>query len=71
MASGHGRQLDRGRMKACGRDGANEYERPEDVETDTSTGRDVNNNGETVYIAITGTVKCWRSSNGTRLSPSS
>lgn len=35
--------------------GANEYERPEDVETGTSTGRDVNNNGETIYVAITGT----------------
>lgn len=35
--------------------GANEYERPEDVETDTSTGRDVNGNGDTLYVAITGT----------------
>jgi uncharacterized protein len=34
---------------------ANEYQRPEDVETDTSTGRDFNNDGETLYVAITGT----------------
>lgn len=35
--------------------GANEYERPEDVETGASTGRDVNNGGHTLYVAITGT----------------
>jgi hypothetical protein len=33
--------------------GANQYERPEDVETGQSTGRDVNNGGNTLYVAIT------------------
>jgi hypothetical protein len=32
---------------------ASEYQRPEDVETDESTGIDKNNNGETLYVAIT------------------
>lgn len=35
--------------------GANEYQRPEDVETGQSTGGDVNNGGNTLYVAITGT----------------
>ena len=35
--------------------GANEYERPEDVETGDSTGVDANNGGNTLYVAITGT----------------
>jgi hypothetical protein len=33
--------------------GANEYQRPEDVETDQSTGVDRNNGGQTLYVAIT------------------
>ena len=33
--------------------GANEYQRPEDVETGTSTGVDRNNGGQTLYFAIT------------------
>ena len=33
--------------------GANEYQRPEDVETGQSTGKDRNNGGNTVYVAIT------------------
>ena len=33
--------------------GANEYQRPEDVETGQSTGRDRNNGGNTLYVAIT------------------
>jgi len=33
--------------------GANEYMRPEDVETGQSTGRDRNNGGNTVYVALT------------------
>jgi len=33
--------------------GASQYERPEDVETGQSTGRDANNGGQTVYVAIT------------------
>lgn len=35
------------------RKGANEYDRPEDVETGESTGRDRNNGGQTLYVAIT------------------
>jgi len=35
--------------------GANEYERPEDVETGVSTGKDANNGGHTLYVAMTGT----------------
>ncbi len=35
--------------------GANGYSRPEDVETGVSTGRDLNNAGNTLYVAITGT----------------
>ena len=35
--------------------GANEYERPEDVETGVSTGKDANNGGHTLYVAVTGT----------------
>jgi len=35
------------------RKGANEYQRPEDVETGESTGVDVNNGGNTVYVGIT------------------
>jgi len=35
------------------RKGANEYERPEDVETGRSTGVDKNNGGNTLYVAIT------------------
>ena len=34
--------------------GANGYQRPEDVETATSTGRDLNNGQQTVYFAVTG-----------------
>lgn len=34
---------------------ANGYSRPEDVETGESTGRDRNNGGNTLYVAITGT----------------
>ncbi|MEJ7655395.1 MAG: alkaline phosphatase PhoX, partial [Chloroflexia bacterium] len=34
--------------------GANGYERPEDVETTTSTGKDRNNGGNTLYVAVTG-----------------
>jgi hypothetical protein len=33
--------------------GANEYVRPEDVETGQSTGRDRNNGGNTLYVALT------------------
>ncbi len=33
--------------------GANEYMRPEDVETGESTGKDKNNGGNTVYVALT------------------
>ncbi len=33
--------------------GANQYERPEDVETGESTGVDRNNHGRTVYVAVT------------------
>ena len=33
--------------------GANEYERPEDVETGQSTGKDRNNGGNTLYVALT------------------
>ena len=35
------------------RKGANEYQRPEDVETGESTGKDRNNGGSTLYVAIT------------------
>jgi hypothetical protein len=35
--------------------GANGYNRPEDVETGESTGKDTNNGGNTLYVAITGT----------------
>ena len=35
--------------------GANGYNRPEDVETGQSTGRDRNNGGQTLYVALTGT----------------
>jgi secreted PhoX family phosphatase len=35
--------------------GANGYNRPEDVETGVSTGKDRNNGGNTLYVAITGT----------------
>ncbi|HKH12912.1 MAG TPA: alkaline phosphatase PhoX [Rubrobacter sp.] len=35
------------------RKGANEYERPEDVETGQSTGVDKNNGGNTLYVAMT------------------
>ena len=35
--------------------GANGYSRPEDVETDESTGKDKNNGGQTLYVAVTGT----------------
>jgi uncharacterized protein len=35
--------------------GANGYNRPEDVETGESTGVDVNNSGNTLYVAMTGT----------------
>lgn len=35
--------------------GANAYNRPEDVETGQSTGVDKNNNGNTLYVALTGT----------------
>ena len=35
--------------------GANAYNRPEDVETGESTGRDSNNGGNTLYVAVTGT----------------
>jgi secreted PhoX family phosphatase len=35
--------------------GANGYSRPEDVETGESTGRDSNNGGNTLYVAVTGT----------------
>lgn len=35
--------------------GANAYSRPEDVETGESTGKDRNNGGNTLYVAITGT----------------
>lgn len=35
--------------------GVNEYERPEDIETGESTGVDVHNRGQTLYVAITGT----------------
>ena len=35
--------------------GANGYNRPEDVETGESTGVDVNNGGNTLYVAMTGT----------------
>jgi len=35
------------------RRGANEYMRPEDVETGQSTGKDKNNGGNTVYVALT------------------
>lgn len=40
---------------AATRRGANSYVRPEDVETGESTGRDRNNGGNTLYVAITGT----------------
>lgn len=40
---------------AAKRAGANGYSRPEDVETGQSTGRDSNNGGNTLYVAITGT----------------
>ena len=33
--------------------GANEYQRPEDVETGESTGKDRNNGGNTLYVALT------------------
>ena len=33
--------------------GANEYQRPEDVETGESTGKDRQNGGQTVYVAVT------------------
>ena len=33
--------------------GANEYQRPEDVETGESTGKDRNNGGNTLYVGIT------------------
>lgn len=33
--------------------GANEYMRPEDVETGMSTGKDFNNGGNTLYVALT------------------
>jgi len=33
--------------------GANEYQRPEDVETGQSTGKDRNNGGNTLYVALT------------------
>ena len=33
--------------------GANEYQRPEDVETGESTGKDRNNGGNTLYVAVT------------------
>ena len=33
--------------------GANEYMRPEDVETGQSTGKDSNNGGDTLYVALT------------------
>ncbi len=35
--------------------GANGYNRPEDVETGQSTGKDKNNGGNTLYVALTGT----------------
>jgi hypothetical protein len=35
--------------------GANGYNRPEDVETGQSTGVDPNNDGNTLYVAVTGT----------------
>ena len=35
--------------------GANGYNRPEDVETDESTGKDANNGAQTLYVAVTGT----------------
>ena len=35
------------------RKGANEYQRPEDVETGESTGKDRNNGGNTLYVGIT------------------
>lgn len=35
------------------RQGANEYMRPEDVETGQSTGKDRNNGGNTLYVALT------------------
>ena len=35
------------------RRGANEYQRPEDVETGESTGKDRNNGGNTLYVGIT------------------
>ena len=35
------------------RRGANEYQRPEDVETGESTGKDRNNGGNTLYVALT------------------
>ncbi len=38
----------------AGRVKANGYERPEDVETGTSTGRDAANGGNTLYVAVTG-----------------
>jgi hypothetical protein len=34
--------------------GANGYNQPEDVETGTSSGRDENNGGHTLYVAVTG-----------------
>lgn len=40
---------------AATRRGANSYVRPEDVETGESTGRDRNNGGNTLYVALTGT----------------
>lgn len=40
---------------AATEEGANTYDRPEDVETGESTGRDRNNGGDTLYVAITGT----------------
>lgn len=57
---GRGRwvDLDRTRVqedadREAERQRANEYERPEDVETGESTGRDRNNGGNTLYVALT------------------
>jgi len=57
---GEGRWIDLDRTQSqinadreAERRGANEYMRPEDVETGQSTGKDKNNGGNTVYVALT------------------
>jgi hypothetical protein len=57
---GQGRWVDLNRTRSqedadaeAERQRANEYQRPEDVETGESTGRDRNNGGNTLYVALT------------------